>query len=148
MARAAEAFGARRRPFDLEAALIHARNLTEFFWAPTNDMRPHPDGVYAIHYVPPDRWRALMRNVSVRPSQDYSAMCAQLSHISVKRSRRDLRVNFARKVGVLKSDLEEIWSVFKFELEGTRWATTLRRATERWRKTDWAGRSTRRLTSA
>jgi hypothetical protein len=68
MARATETFAAQRRQFDLEAALVHARNLTEFFWAPTNDMRPHPDGVYAIHYVAPDRWRALMKNVSGVPA--------------------------------------------------------------------------------
>ena len=148
MSRATESFGVNRRQFDLEAALVHARNLTEFFWAPTNDMRPHPDGVYAIHYVAVDRWRAIMSKVSVRPSQNYSAMCAQLSHISVKRSRRNLRVNFAKKVAVLNSDLERIWRVFVLELAGSRWANTLRRAMERWRKTNWEARPARRLTRA
>ena len=52
--RARSAFARNNRRFDLEAALVHARNLTEFFWVPSNRRRPHSNGIYAAHYLPLD----------------------------------------------------------------------------------------------
>lgn len=134
MRRAARAFEKNSRRFDLEAALTHARNLIEFFWAPSKSMRPHPDGVYAVHYIPTRRWSDLRAPCAVRPSQHYDALCAQLSHISVRRSRRDVRVDFGKMLPVLVADLEAIWCVFTSELQTTRWAAAMKRSIARWHK--------------
>jgi hypothetical protein len=61
-------------------------------------------------------------------------LCAQLSHISVNRSRRDLTVDFSKVVSRLSFDLLAAWCIFSHELESTPWASTLRRAVARWQK--------------
>lgn len=132
MSRAARAFTQSRRRFDMEACLVHARNLVEFFWAPTQSMRAHGDGVYAIHYIDRDEWTALRAPCSVRPCQHYKALSAQLSHISTRRSTKDVRVNFQKALPVVVADLENIWRVFSNALQSTRWAARLNRACARW----------------
>src|SRR3990172_7908706 len=118
LSRAATHFTNRSRHFDLEAALLHARNLTEFFWAPSARHPPHNDGVYAVHYVPQHRLKALRGSFPQRPNQHYVPLCAQLSHISVRRSRRDLTVDFSRLVGPLALDLNAVWCIFQREVQG------------------------------
>ncbi len=134
MRRAARAFAQNSRRFDLEAALTHVRNLIEFFWAPSGSMRPHPNGVYAVHYITRSRWQTLRAPCSVRPSQHYDVLCAQLSHISIRRSSRDVQVNFGKTLPVLVSDLETVWCVFTNELQATEWASRLNRAIARWHR--------------
>jgi hypothetical protein len=104
-------------------------------------MPSHDDGVYAVHYIARDRWHALRAPLSVKPSQVYNALCAQLSHISVKRSKRDVRVNFGKLLPRLTADLDAIWLAFAKELESSTWASTLKRSMARW------ARATRSLTS-
>jgi hypothetical protein len=120
----------------IEAGLLHVRNLTEFFWTPsTSHTKPHPDGVYATHYIDTKKWIALRSSLSQRPNQKYSAICTQLSHISTARSKRAGTVNFSEKeIARLASDLESIWNVFTSEMASTRWASTLQRAIRRWAK--------------
>lgn len=116
----------------IEAALLHARNLTEFFWAPSRRHKPHADGVYAIHYVP--NWTRLRGALPQRPNQRYKAMCAQLAHISVRRSDRRNVVNFGAALPGLSTDLECAWGHFRTALRGTGWALLFRRAEARWRR--------------
>lgn len=85
--RAATRFARYSRRFDLEAALLHARNVTEFCWAPSKKHPTHKDGVYAVHYVAAKRWKRLRASFSQRPNEKYAAICAQTLHVSVNRDR-------------------------------------------------------------
>ena len=52
MRRAIRQFRRTHGRLDLEASLLHVRNLVDFFWAPTRNRLAHDDGVYATHFVP------------------------------------------------------------------------------------------------
>ena len=73
------------RPFTLEAALIHARNLTEFFWPRGRNL--HDAAVYAAHYLPPKGWP--IQRLPQSPDKAYREINAQLAHVSTKRSRSE-----------------------------------------------------------
>ena len=134
--RAAKQFGTTNRRFPLEAALVHARNLIDFFWSPTKDRKPHRDGVYAAHfYRSVANWREVRKGVSERPSQLYDALSAQVVHISTKRTQRDVVVSFSPdEVDRLTSDLEAVWRRFLDNLAGTQWRRRLQRRAARWRQ--------------
>jgi hypothetical protein len=122
--------------FPLEAALVHARNLIDFFWTPTNKRKAHSDGIYAAHFYRPARaWQRLLANGTQRPSQLYDALSAQVAHISVMRSRRDVVVSFsAEELDRLASDLELVWNQFLAGLGTTRWRSRLQTRAGKWRQ--------------
>ena len=134
---ASQVFAKHRRRLDLEAALVHARNLIEFFWAPSPRLSPHPDGVYAVHFVDAGSWKARRSSLPQRPRQRNDALCAQLSHISVKRSRRNFTINFGAGLRQLCADLDTAWCIFENELASSTWASTLARARARWSRINW-----------
>jgi hypothetical protein len=110
------------RRFDLEAALVHARSLTDFFWRRTN----HSDGVYALHY---DEGWAPGRHGQL-PRMRYEAMSAQLAHISTKRSTsaKDL----TREVPAIAADLLTVWDRWRTSLDGTEWGLLVDKWVKHW----------------
>lgn len=119
------------RRFDLEAALLHARNLIDFFWAPVGRRRPHPDGIYAGHYDPV--WTNGVGALPQRPNERYDAMSAQLAHISTRRiavrGPRDLDGELDMIVG----DLQVVWARWNAALNGSEWAALVDEAVRTWR---------------
>lgn len=121
--------------FAVEAALLHARNVIEFFMVPNRRRRSHSDGVYAEHYVDRARWRQLRWAFNASPNKYYAAMCAQVAHISVSRSSATLRVAFTRPlVADLAAHLRDAWVVFEREVGATPWHPTFSRAAKRWNR--------------
>jgi hypothetical protein len=111
-----------RRRFDLEAALIHARNLTDFFWLKTT----HCDGVYARHYD--ETWGP--GSHSQLPSMRYDAMSAQLAHISTRRSTA--AENLTKEIADIAGDLQEAWNRWRGGLDGTEWDVLLDAWVKHW----------------
>jgi hypothetical protein len=121
------------RRFDLEAALVHARNLVDFFWVPSTRHRPHRDGVYAAHYVPlTTNWVAARSSMPQRPNERYPAMCAQLAHISVTRADDGQVRDFEAALGGIAADLDEVWRRWR-ELLSAAWVAALDEEVTRWR---------------
>ena len=133
MLRAGAKFRQTEGRFPLEAALVHARNLIDFCWTPTNKRRAHPDGVYAANFFKPGVWKTRIRAVPSRPSQLYEALSAQLVHISVKRNHRDVIVDFTEeRVDRLLRDLEAVWRLFLECLANTQWHDRIQRRAAKW----------------
>ena len=121
------------RRFDLEAALVHARNLTDFFWAPIRRRQPHPNGIYAAHYLPPGvDWTAIRKQFPQLPDQCYDAISAQLSHVSVARTSQNGARDFAAEIGQVATDLDAAWNRWRTELQATPWAAALDVEVSRW----------------
>jgi hypothetical protein len=136
MRRAATRFSQHDRRFDLEAALLHARNLTDFFWTPCGSRRAHRDGVYAVDFFgDPRAWRTRRSALPQQPNERYDALSAQLAHISIKRNQRDVVVDFERALQRIVADLGTVWDCFLAALAGTDWPTRFRRRQLRWRAT-------------
>jgi hypothetical protein len=133
--RATDSFRRHGRRFDLEAGLLHARNLIEFFWMPAAGKDVHKDGVYAAHYIPSADWVRLRSLHPQRPWELFQPISSQLAHISVRRSKRGTVTDFSEALPELSHQLEEIWATFCAELYRSKWANPLRRATRRWRTT-------------
>jgi hypothetical protein len=132
MTRASAAFRHSHRRFDLEAALVHSRNLIEFFWCPSGSRTIHPDGVYAAHYFPSlAEWKAARLDCPQFPNELYPALCAQLSHISVRRSQRDPTTDFSRDIARLVVDLTAVWERFLSTVI-TEWVVRFRRRRQHW----------------
>jgi hypothetical protein len=124
--RALEQVVARRpdaRRFDLEAALLHSRTLVDFFWAPIRQRRPHRDGIYAAHYVPP--WPAALSNLPRRPNESYDAISAQLAHLSVGRIAGNGVRDFDAEIDAIGADLMRVWDRWRADLNGSAWARQL-----------------------
>jgi hypothetical protein len=130
MRRAAAYFGQRKRRFDLEAALVHARNLVDFFWAPSGRRNAHEDGVYAVHFF--KDWPARRGCLPQEPNERYPAISAQLSHISIKRNQRDVVVDFEDVLPGIVEGLERAWACFLAALAGTDWPARFRKRLARW----------------
>ncbi len=114
-----------QRRFDLEAALVHARNLTEFFWAPSRRRRSHRDGVYAAHYLPtPDSWGTIRTALTQLPNERFDAISSQLAHISTARSKKGTR-DFESEVIPIANALNQVWQRWTVELQGTEWPPLL-----------------------
>ena len=122
-----------RRRFDLEAALLHARNLTDFFWRKTN----HDDGVYAIHY---DAGWGPGTHAQL-PRMRYRAMSAQLAHISTKRSQspKDL----TKEVPAIAADLRKVWDRWRGSLDAE-WGARLDKEVGHWQAEAKKSRAKRR----
>lgn len=119
----------------LESALIHARNLIDFFWAPIRKRRPHHNGVYAVHYVAaPTDWAGIRDRLSRWPNQRYDALSAQLAHISVLRTAGGAP-DFAAEITRLSEDLNRVWADWRQQLQATPWATAVDAQVAHWRAT-------------
>jgi hypothetical protein len=134
--RAAKQFRKTERRFDVEAALVHARNLIDFYWSPSNARARHPNGVYAVdYYQPATEWKTQLCSKSQYPSQLYDALSARVVHVSVERTRRDVTVAFPPDtVDRLVRDLEDVWKLFMGELVGTKWQALFQRRAAKWRQ--------------
>jgi len=111
---------------DLEATLVHARNLTEFFWSGRS---PHQDGVCAKHYLP--SWDT--QSLPQLPNERYGAMSNQLVHISVHRSSTGSPRDFANEIGKIAAALRQVWELWQNALQSTEWNDLLESAVNRWR---------------
>jgi hypothetical protein len=132
--RAVEQFKQGRRRFDLEAALVHARNLTEFFWSPSKKRGRHKDGIYAVDYLPDSfDWVSSRNGLSPLPSQCYDAISAQLSHISIARSTKNGPFDFAAEIEEIASALSAAWDRWRTGLESTSWGPAIDVKVKEWR---------------
>ena len=107
---------------DLEVVLLHARNLIDFFWPETGRRRAHPDGIYAVHYVAD--WPGA-RSLPTRPSELYSALSAQLAHISVRRTQPNVVRDFEVEIHQLAADLTVTRNAWFAALAGSDWESRI-----------------------
>jgi hypothetical protein len=118
--------------FELEAALIHARNLVDFFWAPVGTRQPHPNGIYAAHYLPAGAdWITIRSGFPQRANQRYDAMSAQLAHLSTARLGTTTH-DFDSDIDQIAAGLGAIWKQWRQLLNGTPWATAIDSAVTAW----------------
>lgn len=135
MRRAVQKFGRTRGRLDLEAALVHIRNLVDFFWAPSTSRCVHVDGVYAAHFVPDlAAWKQIRGAAPQGPNQRYDALCAQVAHISVRRNQRDVVTDFSAEISGLGEDLSVVWDRFLGAIKGTEWHRRFVRRAAKWRQ--------------
>lgn len=118
-----------QRRFDLEAALLHARNLIDFFWAPTRNRRAHRNGIYAAHYL--SHWTDIRSGLPQGPNQRYEAISGQLAHISVVRAHGGAH-DFATDINAIATELGTAWQRWRDNLP-TAWRSILDAQVAHWR---------------
>jgi hypothetical protein len=122
------------RAFDLEAALVHARNLAEFFWALSRRRPAHRDGVYAAHYLAASAsWAAIRHGLPQLPNERYDAVSKQLAHISIARSNKGAR-DFEAEIPRIAATLTAVWDRWRTELQDPHWSTLLDAELTHWRR--------------
>jgi hypothetical protein len=122
-----------RRRLLLEAFLIHARNLREFFWSTPKPRFAHND-VFAEHYC--ERSREYRGAVPATLDRTWGAIDWQLVHITRARAAATRTENLDEAVPLLTAELQQAWTRFLNRLEPA-WRDRFQAEYDRWQAQPW-----------
>jgi hypothetical protein len=108
-------------PRALEASLLHARLLREFFYS---DWDPYSrfagSDVFAEHYFPDNTfWRGVRNRVPPTVGRTWQAIDKQLSHITRERADPTKTQDLVAAVPGIRAELLAVWGNFLARLAGS-----------------------------